>query len=323
MKNRLLNIIFAGCTAVAALACARIEELENVPQIKRVAMTFSAVVDDNTDAETKTVLDGKLGESYRMVLWQPGDTIAIRNDYEGQYCKFINTQKEISSEGSFSGEIYQYTGEHVAFYPYRSDLEQGNYNLRNIWFFQPSVQKFQENSFASGAMPMIALYNNSTSSAEMKFRNLFGVLAVNMIGTETIKTLSFSGMDNTGVPIQVAGHFMATIGSDKTTVSHSPAGTEWGKSTISTISLDCGEGVTLDPGTPTAFYIALPPETYHSFNLVITTTDGKTMLKHMEKPLTITRANVTKTGSLPYVEVTIPFSAIVTYSGFDTTKSKY
>ena len=299
MKKRFLNIFMTVCSAAAVFACARIEEMDVVHQPEMEFMTFNAVVVDESDPESKTLLEGQLGQSFRKVLWMSGDSIALRNDYQSHFSKFVNTNKDNSEEGSFSGEITVVNGAaHVGFYPYSSDLQSNG--LNEIWYFQPAVQHYKEQSFASDAMPMVSYFISSQTGTPMKFRNVFGVLAINLTGSENIKSISFSGKDASGKPVQVAGHFKIDNIQSGSQFSFKPA--DGDKISLSTLSLDCGEGVALDPASAKPFYIVLPPATYSSFTLVVATTDGKLMLKNSSKPLTIKRANVTKTGSLPYVE---------------------
>ena len=76
MRTRNIYILSA-CLAVV-LSCTEFQE-ENIEvnEAEKVEMTFTASICDETDSETKTVLDGQLGDELRKVLWSPGDEIGI------------------------------------------------------------------------------------------------------------------------------------------------------------------------------------------------------------------------------------------------------
>ena len=76
MRTR--NIYILSACLAAVLSCTEFQE-ENIEvnEAEKVAMTFTASICDETDPETKTVLDGQLGDELRKVLWSPGDEIGI------------------------------------------------------------------------------------------------------------------------------------------------------------------------------------------------------------------------------------------------------
>ena len=253
-------------------------------------MVFEAVAEG--PADTKAVLDGQLGDAIRQIVWEPGDEVGMATDlYYNTLSKFTNIEKESSNLASFEGEA-NYAWSHVyALYPYKEGMSSDYYKLS---FTIPSEQKYYPGSFAHGAMPMVAKGNYGET---LQFKALCGALALNLVGEGSVKSVTFMAYDASGTPVNIAGRYWVDINYDKDPeVSQRD-------SLTNVITLNCPDGVVLDSTTPTPFYIVLPVGTYDSFRVVIAMEDGKMMFKEGKNPLTIKRANVTKTGSLPFVEV--------------------
>lgn len=291
MKNTYKYILIAACSLASVISCVRFEEQE-VPEVsKKVAMTFDARIEGNSEAKTKTILGGKMGDEYRKVLWQPGDSIGVTYTLGyGDMDKFVNVKTETDSIATFKGAT-DAGSTYYMFYPYNSNLYAADWD--KIYFTIPSGQTYAKETFTSNAMPMVA---KGSPYETLQFYSLCGVLAINLTGTETVRSISFTGKDADGNPIPIAGEYYVDMNYDDV-----PAIYTRNSNNTPAVTLACGDGVQLDPTEPTPFYIVLPPATYDSFNIIIATTDGKVMLKESTKPLTIKRCNVTKTGSLAYV----------------------
>lgn len=262
---------------------------------KQETVVLQAIIADG--AQTKTALDGNMGDEYRPVLWQPQDSVGICS-FDWWYSslnKFVNTEPYETATASLVGEIDEGYSMYYAFYPYSRDLFF--YDYRYIRFNQPSMQTYREESFSANAMPMVSRAGRGKT---MEFYSLCGVLAVNLTGTKTVKSVSFTGYDASGNPIPVAGQFTVDMEYDEYPTM--TATQDEGGAPISSVSLNCKEGVQLDAAEPTSFYIVLPVGTYHSFTITVATEDKKLMLKKGTNPLEIKRANVTKAKSLVFVE---------------------
>ena len=73
--KKLTKYILALAALASAFSCARFEE-ENIPQeTQKVSKTFSALFAD--EAQTKTMVDGVAGDSWRNTMWLPEDEIAV------------------------------------------------------------------------------------------------------------------------------------------------------------------------------------------------------------------------------------------------------
>ena len=105
MRTRNIYILSACLTAV--LSCTEFQE-ENIEvnEAEKVAMTFTATICDESDTETKTVLDGQLGDNLRKVLWTPEDEIGIfaKGYTESSHpFKFVNNATSNSETAEFKG----------------------------------------------------------------------------------------------------------------------------------------------------------------------------------------------------------------------------
>lgn len=273
---------------ISVISCTQREDVDF--QDIKVDMLFSAYMAD--DSITKTVIDGDVGDEYRKTLWLPGDSVGITTGAGKPVEKFVNTQTSVSELALLEGSISS-TGSYYAIYPYSTSLKMES---TSFVFNIPSVQKYQPNSFSPDAAPMVAKLEGEGEGQSLYFKNLCGVLIINLTGEEKVKTITFSGKDESGETIKVSGKWSVDM-----SYSNLPeiAPTD---SALASVTLQCEEGVQLDPTTPTPFYIVLPPATYHSFSVMVTTSDGSFMFKEATKPLTIKRANVTSASSLIYAQ---------------------
>lgn len=310
MKNTYKYILIAACSLASVVSCARFEE-QDVPQVEqKVRMTFTAQIEG--DADTKTVLGGQMGDEYRKVLWQPEDSVGVVNSLWYNYMdKFVNIEDENSETATFEGTTNDGSTFYM-FYPYSSSLYAREDD--KIDFTLSASQTYAKETFTSNAMPMVA---KGSPQQTLQFYSLCGVLGLNLKGSETIQSISFTGKDANGDPLPVAGDYYVYMGYED-----APEIYTRNSNNTATVTLNCGEGVALDPVDSTAFYIVLPPATYESFNIIIATTDGKVMLKESSKPLTIKRTNVTKTGALTYVaNETIDLSTLGTANSYIVSES--
>lgn len=303
---RLRNIYILSACLAAAFSCTEFQD-ENIEmnEVEKVEMTFTATICDESDAETKTILDGQLGDDLRKVLWTPGDTIGvtIRNHNPGSIAPFANTLKENSENGVFKGGI-AIADQYYAIYPYKGSSWMPIAAFYGFSFEIPNVQKYIPGSFDKNVAPMAAKISGPEETFE--FKNLCGVLALRLTGNERIKSISFSGKNSAGEYEYVSGTFMVdmeyedtpSIMNGKTYSMTNPALDKVYRS----VTLECDEPVILNETEGTPFYFVLPPATYETFTVMITTADGKVMLKEGTKPLTIKRADVQPTANLAYVE---------------------
>ena len=255
------------------------EEVVNNVDAPLVHKVFTATVEDG-DMATKTILDENVISGIRNVLWEPGDEIGVAK-YGQKYQKFVNVLEEPSVHGVFEG----YVGQDVmyyAVYPYVENMQMGSPVITKI----PSLQKYEPNTFDGDAAPMLGRGNDGES---LHFKNLCGVLSIQMTGSEKIKSIVFQ----TNGGAKVSGEF--TVDPD---YGDYPILT-MSDSAVDYVVLECGEGVQLS-GTPTSFHFVLPPGKYNGFKLTIVTTDGMFMEKPTDKQLTVRRSVVTNAAPFTF-----------------------
>ena len=310
MMTKKLYIVLA-CVAVA-MSCTQIEEHNpEVEIVEKVDMTFSAVIESDS-LDTKTVLDGELGDERRKVLWTPEDEIGLyaKGSQTNSLTKFVNQEIENTKKAKFDGEI-EFSEEYYAIYPYSGsnilwyNESEATGTHYSILFDIPNIQKYQNGSFAPNTSPMVA---KARYGETLNFQNLCGLLALRLTGEEKVSSITFSGKDATGNTMYVSGAFHVVMDYEGVPTiipgPEGPTGQALMQSTYKSIKLVCDESVQLNESEPTTFYMVMPPATFQSFIVTITTEDGRVMLKEGTKPLTIKRSDVQPTAGLQYVETT-------------------
>ena len=93
--------------------CTRVEGPEQ--DLTQMEMIFEATIEGPSD--TKTVLDGEVGDPMRYIKWHPEDSIGIsRQGYSG-YSIFRNVNEEIAETGIFKGNI-ESASTYYSIFPY-------------------------------------------------------------------------------------------------------------------------------------------------------------------------------------------------------------
>ena len=291
------SIVLALMAALAISGCQKVEPETASPADNHKAAVFSATmeaIEDNALVETKTSLDNK-----GNVLWKRGDQVSI---FVGST---INEHYQVTdeSDGKTSAALNRVTnpgfvagGEidnNVAFYPYAANAaiakRSGLYAISEIEL--PATQAYADASFGNGAFPMAAV-TSSTSDYNLKFKNVLGGLNLQLNGNATIASIIVSGNSN-----EILCGAASVSVSNATTPALSLT-----DASATAVTLDCGDGVQLNPNTPTAFIIALPPMTMSGgFTAIVTDTDGASMEIKTTKSQTITRSNLLKMPAVNYV----------------------
>jgi hypothetical protein len=132
----------------------------------------------------------------------------------------------------------------------------------------------------------------------LNFKNLCGLLVINLKGEEKVKTIRLAAYDESGNLAQTAGGFQVDFNDEDFNLSPPPAKTPTGNF----IEMDCGEGVKLNPNEGTQFHFILAPGSYSKITIYVTTADDKIMVKEGRNPITIRRAEWITAGTLSYVE---------------------
>ena len=273
MKHRILIPV---CILSAALLAGCSKE-ENIPEQNIPAATFQAVTESGG---TKTFLENGDSETEsHPVLWTPGDAIGItsasafgRYEYNGTENTAVADFDGDPIEGDSFYAVYPYSGE--------ASLSGGVLSLE-----LPSVQEYTPLSFAPASFPMVA----RSESTYLEFKNLCGLLKLNLTGTATVRSVVFRSSGR-GVSGQ------ATVDMNYESVPELVMSGDAGTS----VTLDCGEGVALSGTVPVPFYIVLPAGTYDDFSIEVITADGKVMTKS-NSGLVINRSMVRPTSDVEFV----------------------
>lgn len=293
MKQKYAFLFLTVLSAV--FSCAQIDEgnFEEKVEVEKVAMTFTASIEK--DVDTKTELGGNVGDALRKVYWQPSDKIGVTVGDASEYTgyppveAFTSTSASRTEKAEFDGSI-AFSSSYHAFYPYSTELRD---SCGVFVFNLPQVQKYVRGTFDPNAAPMAA---KASAGEELQFRNLCGILALQLKGAGSVKSITFMGRDEMGQPMNVAGGFEVNMLTDdfpNLNLKSNPK---------SSVTLECGEAVALSSASDTPFYLVLPPATYSSFMVLITMADGRVMIKEGTKPLTIKRSDIANASSLTYVE---------------------
>lgn len=301
MKKLYIVSLITLCSAIIA-GCSEnpLQEIEITHE-----KTFWATI-ERPDM-TRTVIGESTGENSRKVLWLSNDELAVVGESGFRVSRFITLDADSSETASFEGEIED-ADNYFALYPYSERVSYENNKFR---FYLPTVQSYKAGSFETATFPMVSKIGGEDNT--LNFQNLCGVLALNLKGEETISSITFSGKGADGNPMVVSGPFTVDMGYEEfptMTYALEPDKTTPEISTYH-ITLNCGvDGVALNGGTETPFYMVLPCGTYSSFSVVIVTTEGEVMYKQGTKPLNIIRSTSTPTSALEYAAIeTIDLSA--------------
>lgn len=244
------------------------------------AQIFTAL--SETDVETKTVL------SSNLVLWEEGDEVSLFNgsDINDLYGVKAGTSGKTTAtlvrKQIGSGDATVSFDANVAYYPYSSKIKyakEGTSHSLNVTI--PSEQHYLPKSFARYAMPMVAV-TGSKAESELKFKNLFGVLKLQLTGSKmTVKSITIKGNSKE----KLSGDATVAINPNGyTTVSF---GSEGGEE----VKLVCND-VKLNETTPTEFYISLPPTIFRNGITVYVETADRTIKMSTKEMLIIKKSKI-------------------------------
>ena len=260
-------LLFAGCARELAPAPAATEP-------EGETMRFSATLEQDG---TKAALTGSPSDATRSMVWQPGDAISVTNGK--RVARFVSIEKTDSDCAEFEGEVLEGTTYYAA-YPYSSST---SFSKDNFSITLPSEQKYVKDGVDAGSLAMVG----KVSDGSFNFMNLCGIFAFQLYGSAEITAINFSGYDENGDPVPVAGP--ATVDMSYTTAPR----IAMADGAVYSLTVNClgddGKGVTLSAGTPTFFHVVLPPGDYASFKLRVRSKSGS-MLQKGTKTLYLKRS---------------------------------
>ena len=282
--------------AVVGLAGCQ-QELVDPDAVESDALKVFATIEDADD--TKTSLND------REVYWTSGDRIAVFMNKTLRKRFEVSSESVGTKEGTFLYDSdYIVTGKsvaisnNVAYYPFcevTCAVSGSTYTLSNVTI--PTTQDYAPASFGQGASPMVAV-TADTDDLDFAFRNLCGVLAFQLKGSGTVRSITVEG--NSDEILSGKATVTASFGKNPE-ISLLPDGSK-------TVTLDCGEtGVALQNDTPTSFYIVLPPVAFdNGFTVTVTDAAGATKEYSTTKKNAILRSGILRMPEKEYVGERVP-----------------
>lgn len=278
MKKRIFLLL---ASVVLLLGCNR-NEIIGLPQQTEEKRSFLAFTEQG--GETKTTLDGQVGDEERYIMWDVNDSIGISTG-SATFAKFVNVEAESSEVGLFEGYVAA-SESYYAIYPYDKNATLEGSLLK---FSLPAVQNYKENSFGENSYPMVS---KKDKEGDFNFKNLCGILVLRITGDFSVKSIRFTAKDANGGDINLSGKATVDMAYIRTPEL------EMSIDSFPFVVLDCGEnGVQLDETESVPFHIVLPAGEYSTFKIEIRSVDGRLYVKEGTKPLTIKRSIATKTGA--------------------------
>ena len=296
--RRYIICLFLPIVFFSLSGCAHIEE-EHFEEQEFVTLTFKATMEDS---QTKNTLGGSADDPFRSLYWLPTDEIAVYT-WNSSYAKFTNLNTENSAVADFIGEGMDKDWNY-AVYPYSAVVDWGLEPYYVPRINVPVKQVYAENTFATDMFPMVA---KAFRGEPFQFKNLCGLLVVNLKGEENVKSIALAAYDQNGSLAKIAGTYNVNLEFEDVPVLANATDIVQG----TMIEMDCGEGVQLNASEPTNFHFVLAPGEYSRIAVIVTTVDGRIMVKEGRNPLTIRRSEWISAGTLQYAEsVSIDLSEI-------------
>lgn len=214
-----------------------------------------------------------------QTVWTESDLVAVFNKTTDNRCyKFTGqtgdkTGELVYVEGGATGSAIDKV---IALYPYDSAAVIADGLIQTTI---PATQKYVANSFGEGGNIMVAQSDNENLS----FKHVFGWIKLQLSGNYAVKSITLAGLNNESL----AG-----------SITIDPATQSIGNGEAATLTLDCGEGVQLTD-TPTAFYIAVIPQTFENgVDITINLVGGGSYSKSIAHSFTVTRNHIVPVKNL-------------------------
>ena len=274
-----------------------------------VATMFAACATDAIDEQsvkveeqTPDTLVGTFeGDDSRIQLqngktvWTKGDLVSVfyrskanqKWQYQGETGERTGTIKRVAN-----AEATQELSDIVVVYPYNENYYI-NPKTNNVQASLPATQTYLKDSYGLDGNIMVS----QSEYNQFSLRNVCGWLKIQLTGNgEKVQSIKLKG--NNGE--QVAGEIYINSADATSTLASEMGGADDGENSaggnlvfddtiLTEVVLNCGEGVTLS-SEPTAFYIALPPQTFErGVTVEIRDIDGYLMTQSTENSITILR----------------------------------
>ena len=275
------------------------------------------------DEAPETLVVGFEGDDTRIQL-QNGKTVWTQGDQVSVFYKSDANQKwQYNGEtGSRTAELKRVDAgvasarmdRVVVAYPY-SDNYLLNLTTGDIEATMPAVQTYMKDSYGLDGNIMVA----SSYFTQFNLKNVCGWLKLQLTGDgEVVKSIKLRGnngeqvagliyVDTENATSILASEMGDVTEDDGENITGGAGGNLVFDDTILTeVTLDCGEGVTLGKSA-TAFYIALPPQTFtQGLTVEITDDSGYTMTQATDKVVAIERNTIQPMAAIDFVNPNTP-----------------
>ena len=301
MKKLLLFVLavmgFAACTQDVEV---QVTERHDVPDT--ITVGFEG---DDTRIQ--------LNEAQKTV-WTNGDQVSVFYfsdanqlwQYNGETGSRTANLKRVNA-----GEPTAQTTYNVVAYPFNEDYFL-NTRTGALHATLPATQHYLKDSYGVGDNLMVA----QSEFTQFSLKNVCGWLKLQLTGNgEVVKSITFKGNDGE----QVAGLIHvdtataeATLASEMGSTDDNNAGGNlvFDDTILTEVTLNCGEGVALGKNA-TAFYIALPPQTFEKgFTVEIEDTEGYVMEQSTDKSLLIERNHIQPMAAIQFSNPNTPTEPI-------------
>ena len=241
-----------------------------------------------SDASTKTAIG-----DYNGVVWSEDDQLVIfkNSSVPAKY------QVSDNSVGKAAGSFYKIEtdefnagfelGHNVAFYPYQENIEiikydsdepTSSYKLKG--YIIPSQQTYVENSFAAGSFPMAAVSDDNN----LLFRNICGGIKLSLQGLQRVTSITIKGNNSE----KISGKADVIVYPDGSIPEISMS-----SDALTSVTLDCGDGIQLDEENAADFILALPPVKFtKGFTVSVVCADGSIFTMDTDKSNRIRRSSL-------------------------------
>ena len=325
MKRLLLFTLVA--TLFAACSKDGLNEVSGTKPMDEAPETLIASFEECAE-DTRIQLNDEV-----KTVWTEGDLVSVfyRSDANQ---KWQYTGKTGTRVGELTrvdaGTATTQTTRVIAVYPYNANY-YFNTEAYNVQASLPAVQTYMKDSYGLNGNILVS----SGEYNQISLKSVCGWLRLQLTGEgEKVRSITLRG--NNGE--QVAGELYINT-SDATAQLASAMGDSndgdgdvggaggnlvFEDTTITEVVLDCGTGVELG-AEATAFYIALPPQTFENgFTVEIEAMDGSIMTKSTDKTLTIERNHIQPMAAFAYTPSTpanneIWYTAIQMVDPYDKT----
>ena len=297
--KRFLLFVFS-IVAFAACEQAPIEEQSAIRQDAPETLTVGFEGDDTRVQLNKA----------QKTVWNNGDAVSVFYRTNGNQ-KWQYTGEDGVRQANLS-RVQDATGntaitKTIVVYPYDETywLNTDSYCIEAT---TPATQHYAVDSYGVGDNLMVS----QGEFTQISLKNVYGWLKLQLTGDgETIKSIKFRGNDGE----QVAGLIYVDTATAEATLAaemgdaddNNAGGNLVFEDTILTeVTLDCGEGVALGKEA-TAFYIALPPQTFEKgFTVEIEDTEGYVMEQSTDKTLLIERNTIKPMTAFEFINPATP-----------------